>query len=264
MIDPLLTGKVGIVTGTDNPQGIGISIARSLSAQGVSLLLTFLERPPPPKSLNALEAAGIRVVVEQADLSLPATPAAIFDRAEEALGPVDVLVNNACSSGEDSFAVNTLGARDWAGRALEPLSAATHDHHFDLNSRAVALMMHELGSRHRRRESHWGRIVNISTGGAFAFPGEISYGASKWAMESYSRAAALELAPLGITVNVVAPGAIQTGWIPNGLEAEVARPIPLGRLGNPEDVADVVTFLASHQARWLTGQVIHAGGGHKM
>ena len=92
----------------------------------------------------------------------------------------------------------------------------------------------------------------------------MSYGASKRALESFSLAAAHELGPLGITVNVVAAGPIQTGWIDPGLEREVAARTPLGRVGTPEDVADVVVFLASEQARWLTGQVLYVGGGHCM
>jgi len=93
---------------------------------------------------------------------------------------------------------------------------------------------------------------------------EVSYGASKFAMESYSRAAASELGRYGITVNVVSPGPIQTGYIASELEQRLITAIPLGRVGLPEDVADVIVFLASEQARWLTGQLIFVGGGHRM
>jgi 3-oxoacyl-[acyl-carrier protein] reductase len=83
-------------------------------------------------------------------------------------------------------------------------------------------------------------------------------------MESYSRSAAVELGKYGITVNVVSPGPIQTGYITSELERKVITDIPLGRLGQPDDVADVIVFLASEQARWLTGQRLYAGGGHAM
>lgn len=89
-------------------------------------------------------------------------------------------------------------------------------------------------------------------------------GASKLAMESYSRAAATELGRFGITVNVVSPGPTQTGWITAEHEARALPAIPLGRVGYPEDIADVIVYLASEQACWLTGQVLHAGGGHRM
>src|SRR5690242_19730721 len=91
-----------------------------------------------------------------------------------------------------------------------------------------------------------------------------SYGASKYALESYSRAAASELGRYGITVNIVAPGPIQTGYISAEVEQKLIPDIPLGRVGQPEDVADVIVFLASEQARWLTGQLLFVGGGHKM
>ena len=124
--------------------------------------------------------------------------------------------------------------------------------------------MTEFARRHVARGARWGRIVNISTDGADAFPGEVSYGASKAALEAYSRSAAIELAEYGITVNIVAPGPIQTGWIPAEEAAAIEATIPLGRLGEPKDVADVVLFLASEQARWVTGQRLFVGGGHRV
>ena len=93
---------------------------------------------------------------------------------------------------------------------------------------------------------------------------EISYGASKYAMESYTRAAAVELGRYGITANIVSPGPIQTGWISPELEAKIAEETPLGRVGYPEDVADVIVFLASEQGRWITGQMISVSGGRRM
>ena len=104
----------------------------------------------------------------------------------------------------------------------------------------------------------------MSTDAASAHPTEVSNGASKSAMESYSHAAAAELRKYGITVNIIAPGPIQTGYIPADVEAELATRIPLGRIGTPDDVADATVLLASEQARWITGQKIYVGGGNKM
>src|SRR5215217_3110298 len=103
------------------------------------------------------------------------------------------------------------------------VDAEIHDRHFAVNSRAVALLMAEYARRHVRRGTGGGRVINISTDGADCFPGEVSYGASKAALESYSRSAAVELGQYGITVNVVAPGPIQTGWIPEEAEQPIVE-----------------------------------------
>ena len=124
--------------------------------------------------------------------------------------------------------------------------------------------MVEYARRHIGRGASWGRIINVSTDGASGFSGEISYGASKHALESYSRAAAAELGRFGITVNVVSPGPVQTGYIEPELEARLASEIPLGQVGQPEDVTDVIVLLASERARWVTGQLLYVGGGHVM
>ncbi|MFQ6098826.1 MAG: SDR family NAD(P)-dependent oxidoreductase, partial [Armatimonadota bacterium] len=158
--------------------------------------------------------------------------------------------------GSDSRAVD--------GFPMQSITAETHDQHFAVNSRAVALMMAEFARRHIERGARWGRIINVSTDGASGFRSEVSYGASKHALESYSRAAASELGQYGITVNIVSLGPIQTGWIAPEMERQIALETPLRRVGQPEDVADVIVFLASEQARWLTGQLLYVGGGHQM
>lgn len=109
-----------------------------------------------------------------------------------------------------------------------------------------------------------GRIINISTDTAQTFATQISYGASKAAIEAYTRSIAIELGTDNITVNCIAPGPIQTGWIDSELEKQVLPSIPLGRVGYPEDIADCVVFLASKQARWITGQIIKVSGGHAL
>jgi 3-oxoacyl-[acyl-carrier protein] reductase len=177
---------------------------------------------------------------------------------------VDVLVNNAASWRADTFLPPESSDHDWRGRPLQTITTESHDLHFAVNSRAVALLMAEYAGRHAERGATWGRIINVSTDGAPGFRGEVSYGASKNALESYSRAAAAELARFGITVNIVSPGPIQTGYLTPDQEQQLIPTIPLGRVGQPEDVADVIVFLASDQARWLTGQTLYAGGGHEM
>lgn len=186
---------------------------------------------------------------------------------EKAFGSVDVLINNAARSEPDTFRPDKSaggGDRALIGFPMYSFTAESHDRHFAVNSRAPALLMAEFARRHVRKRKNWGRIINVSTDGASGGTDEISYWASKHALESYSRSAAWELGPHGITVNVASLGPIQTGWISAELEARVVQDIPLERVGKPEDVADVLVFLASDQARWLTGQLIYVGGGHRM
>jgi 3-oxoacyl-[acyl-carrier protein] reductase len=270
MIDPELRGKIALVTGVDLEAGIGASIAAALATQGVDLLITLLPSShdlstgaDPQRVEQRLRAFGVRAAAYSVDLSDPEVAPVVFDQAELVLGPVSILVNNAAVAAPDRF-VERPGTSDFARRSVLDLTAESHDRHFAVNSRASALLMAEYARRHIAAKRNWGRIINISTEGADGFAGEVSYGASKAALESYSRAAARELAPYGVTVNIVAPGPIQTGWIPADLESVVSADTPLGRVGRPEDVSDVVVFLASHQARWVTGQRLFVGGGHRM
>ena len=271
MIDPGLDGRVALVTGAN--QGIGAATARALAAQGASVFLTFLRLdpaehaddpafPPAYSELRARTAdhvvdeirrAGGRAVAWEADLGDPSTPAALFDRAESALGPVDVLVNNADAWLADTFLPDAM---DRFRRRLAPVGAATHDRSFAVNSRATALLIAEYARRHRARGATWGRIVSLTTGGAAGFPEEVSYGASKRALESYTVAAALELGRFGITANVVCPPVTDTGWVTPAVEEEVRRSGPFGRIARPNEVAEVVVFLASEQARLVTGQIV--------
>src|SRR5438270_837254 len=198
-----------------------------------------------------------------ADCGLPANVPLLFDRVEATFGRVEIVVNNAAVSEHDTFDPRP-DARDWAGRLTSQLTAESHDRHFAVNTRAVGLMMAEHAKRHVARRGDWGRIINVSTDASPSFPGEVSYGASKHAMESYSRAAAWELGPLGITVNIVSPGPTDTGWITPDMIEGMRRTTPLGRVGTPDDIADVIVFLASEQARWITGQLHLVGGGHRM
>ena len=177
----------------------------------------------------------------------------LFDRAEVTLGPVEILVNNADAWVGDTFLPD---ATDRFGRRLVPVTAATHDYSFAVNSRATALLIAEFARRHRERGATWGRIISLTTGGSAGFPEEVSYGASKNALESYTVAAAWELGGFGITANVLCPPATDTGWITPEVEEEVIRSSPLRHVGQPDEVAELIVLLASHQARFVTGQKI--------
>jgi 3-oxoacyl-[acyl-carrier protein] reductase len=272
------------VTGANH--GIGAATAKALAAEGARVFITYFRMIPAvitdtpdeggellyaiTRSLSAemvlrdIRDAGGRAEAWETDLSDPEIIPKLFDRAEKAFdAPVEVVVNNAAYWEPDTFQPIKMTAQLWPpSEATFILNETSLDRHMMINARATALIMQEYARRHVARRAHWGRIINLSTDGAHCFPGEVSYGASKAALESLSRSAAAELGPFGITVNVVSPGPTQTGWISPELERELSAQTPLGRVGLPEDLADVIVFLASEQARWVTGQLMHVGGGH--
>lgn len=268
-----LQGRVALVTGANH--GIGAATARALATAGCAVFIQFLRVRPldapgteqrmqdATEVVNDIRRFGGRAASWETDLAVAANVPQLFDRAEADFGRVEIVVNNAAVSEHDTFDPRP-DARDWAGRVTPRLTADSHDRHFAVNARAVALIMAEYAKRHVASGASWGRVINVSTGGSASFPGEVSYGASKYAVESYSRAAAWELGRFGITVNIVSPGPTDTGWITPEMVEGMKRATPLGRVGMPDDIADVIVFLASEQSRWLTGQLLFVGGGHRM
>lgn len=272
-----LASRVVLVTGVNNPLGIGAAIARACAAEGARLALAY--RPPVARSsepptrapglayqawltmavpddlLAELQHAGCEAQAFPVDLSDPGAPAALFAAVVERFGVVDELVNNAAVSAEESLWVPP-GAR-------ERVSAKGCDRHFAVNARAPALLMAAFAD-HRSRIGGGGAVLNVSTDAARGHAGAVSYGASKAALESYTRAAAWEFGPLSIRVNAIAPGPVQTGWIDEALRARLEPTIPLRRVGNPADIAKAAVFLLSDDAAWITGQVLHVNGGHVM
>jgi 3-oxoacyl-[acyl-carrier protein] reductase len=287
MIDPGLSGKVVLITGANH--GIGAATARAFASQGAKVAITYYREPAryAEAEMRQAQAAGIGgerlyhaqqqqsaeplvaeirsqggiAVARPADLADPAHIPALFDWCEAELGPVDVLVNNHTYCVQETFDPARVTA---TGFPISLVSPAEIDAHFAVNARAVALLMSEYARRILGRGAGGGGIVNISTDAAHAHVANVSYAASKHAIESYSRSAAAELGQYGIRVNIVAPGPVQTGYITPQAEAEIAAGTPLGRVGRPDDIADVIVFLASASARWLTGQLIYVGGGWRM
>ncbi|MCA7118102.1 MAG: 3-oxoacyl-[acyl-carrier-protein] reductase [Acidibrevibacterium sp.] len=241
-----LDGRVALITGASG--GIGAAIARALHAQGATVVLSGTR----VAALEALAAElGARAVVAPADLALPEAAESLIAAAEAAAGPVDILVNNAGLT-RDGLALRMKDA-DWQAVIEVDLAAP-----FRLARAALKGML-------RRRV---GRIISISSiVGATGNAGQANYAAAKAGLVGMSKALAQEVAARGVTVNVVAPGFIETAMtdvLPEAQRQALAQRIPLGRLGRPDDIAGAVVYLASDAAAWVTGATLHVNGGMAM
>lgn len=263
-----LDGRVALVTGANH--GIGAATALSLAEAGAAVLVTYLPVHDPfdagiPDRYRSNRAADAHEVIEsikaiggaaeafEADLRQADTPARLFDAAERCFGGVDILVHNATGWIADTFKAAT---RDRLGRELQRVTAETIDQQFAVDARAGGLLMAEFARRHAARGGSWGRIITLTSGGADGFPEEVSYGAAKAALVNYTLSAATELADLGITANAVYPPVTDTGWVTDEVKQAVADSDQHSHIALPEDVAAVITYLASEEAWLLTGNVI--------
>ncbi|APH60556.1 3-oxoacyl-[acyl-carrier-protein] reductase [Granulibacter bethesdensis] len=241
-----LDGKVALVTGASG--GIGAAIARALHAQGASVVLSGTRRP----ALESLaDSLGERAYIVTADLSDPAAAEGLVAAAEEAAGPLHILVNNAGLT-RDMLALR-MKDEDWQTVLDVDLTAP-----FRLARAALKGML-------RRRA---GRIIQISSVvGATGNAGQSNYAAAKAGLVGMSKALAQEAGSRGVTVNVVAPGFVETAMtnvLPETSREKLLHSIPLGRMGQPEDIASSVVYLASDEAGWVTGATLHVNGGMAM
>lgn len=255
--DTPLHGHVAIVTGANH--GIGAATAHALARDGAAVLVAAYrpegdDRPDVALVATQIEAAGGRVVAIEADLARDATAGMLFDTAEGQLGPVDILINNASGWVPDTFLPTSA---DRLGRTTHHLAPGTFDTVTAVDARASALLIATFAERHVARGGTWGRIVGLTSGGPLGFPEEVSYGAAKAALENLTMSAAFELAPYGVTANVVHPPVTDTGWVTPEVESAVRDSDDLLHIAHPDEVAAVIAYLVSDDAKLITANVVH-------
>ncbi|MGQ0694725.1 MAG: glucose 1-dehydrogenase [Nitrospiraceae bacterium] len=237
-----LSGKVAIVTGASS--GIGRAIAERLADDGAIVVVNYAKSADQAQQVvTGIQAKGGKAVVFQADMSQVAEARRLVGETVKQFGRLDILVNN---------------AGIFMPKALGDTTEEDFDHIMAVNAKGPYFAMQEAASVLKDA----GRIVNISTDGThMSFPGATAYLGSKGALEQYTKGLAHELAPRGITVNTVSPGFTETAMMTEPFRQIGIQMSPLKRIGLPKDFADVVAFIVSEEACWLTGQNIHAGGG---
>ncbi|MFF5895894.1 SDR family oxidoreductase [Streptomyces argenteolus] len=244
---------LALVTGAGRSAGIAASVVLDLARSGWDVAFTYwtpydarmvwgAEPGAPAELERAAGSLGARTFAVEADLSDPDVPAQLFEKVERALGDVTALVLCHCESVDSGLLDTTV---------------ESFDRHFAVNARATWLLIRAYGLRFRGPHGS-GRIVSLTSDHT---AGNLPYGASKGAMDRITLAAARELAQLGVTCNAVNPGPTDTGWMTAEQKTDMAGWTPLGRLGTPQDCANLVTFLCSAEGGWINGQLLHSNGG---
>ncbi|HLJ33032.1 MAG TPA: SDR family oxidoreductase [Ktedonobacteraceae bacterium] len=247
--------RIAIVTGASRERGIGTAICRALAAAGIDIFFTHwcvydatmpwgAEEHWPTSLQRELRTMGVRCESMVVDLSANDAATRIMDEVDARLGNPSILVNNAAYSTHDGYQL---------------LSAEILDRHYAVNMRGTMLLSVEFARRFVGTAD--GRIISMTSGQAVtAMPEELAYIATKGAIEAFTVSLAAGLSARGITVNAVDPGATDTGWMTGELRQHLIEQHPQKRIGQPEDAARLVAFLASEDARWITGQIIHSRG----
>lgn len=252
-----LKGKIAIVTGASRRKGIGAAICRALATEGADIFFTHFnsydknvsqfEVEPDWSEIFSEELRKFDVRAEnmELDLSNPAAPSNLLHEVNARLGSPSILVNNA------TYCVEA-GYRELSNEIL--------DAHYAVNIRGTCMLSVEFARRIEGKSG--GRIINLVSGqDKGPQPWNLAYVATKGAISAFTTSLAAELAPLKITVNAVDPGPTDSGWMTEQTQKILQPKFPMGRIGVPEDAARLITFLATEDASWITGQIIHSDGG---
>ena len=245
-----LTGKVALVTGAS--RGIGQATAIDLAKAGADIVVNFIgNEAVAQETVEAIEALGRKAIKIKADVGNADDVQAMVDEAVAAFGHIDILVNNAGIT-RDGLLIRMKDS-DW-------------DDVLNINLKGVYLITKAVAKLMVKQRA--GRIINMtSVSGVTGNVGQANYAAAKAGVIGFTKTCAKELAARGITVNAVAPGFIETAMtdvLPEKIKEGIAATVPFGRMGQPEEIASVVTFLASDFASYITGQVLNVDGGMVM
>ncbi|ADU93790.1 SDR family oxidoreductase [Geobacillus sp. Y412MC52] len=256
MVHASLQGKRAIVTGVSRVRGIGAAICEALAEAGADIFFTYwsaydrsmpwgIEQDEPFRIQRNIETFGVSCHCLELDLSKEEGPHTLLASAREALGEPDILVNNACYS-------ETLH--------YSALTSELLDRHYFLNVRAPIMLSIEFTKQFQKGRG--GRIITMTSGQSLGpMPWQTAYAATKGAIDAFVKTFAVEAAEKGITVNAVNPGPTDSGWMDEELKKYLLPKFPFGRIATPYDAARLIRFLASDEAEWITGQIIHSEGG---
>ncbi|WP_077624610.1 SDR family oxidoreductase [Sediminibacillus massiliensis] len=240
--------KTAVITGVSHANGIGAAVCRTLAEKGMNIFFTHWESEPEwgVSFQKEIIEKGVDCSHLEIDLSKSEAHEYVLNAAQADFDTPSVLVNNAAYSVNDGYMA---------------LDSQIIDQHYAVNMRATLMLSVEFARRFEKAEAKNGRIINMTSGqGQGPMIGELAYGATKGAISAFTLSLSAEVAPLGITVNAVNPGPTDTGWMTGGIKESLQPKFLMGRIGQPEDAANLVGFLASEEAGWITGQVINSEG----
>lgn len=243
-----LSGRVALLTGAG--QGVGACIATMLASRGATVAVNDIRAERAANTVAAITAGGGKALPFAFDVTDAGAVVAAVRHVEQALGPVDILVNNAGNGGAEAMRPRPFRETDpseWEGPLRVNLYGVLHCAHAVINGMC---------------ERRWGRVITIASGAGMVGLdiGVAAYGAGKGGAIGFMRHLAIENASFGVTANTLALGLMQMEQ-PGDLTARLARSVPVGRLGRPDDVGAFCVYLASEEASWMTGQTIHLNGG---
>lgn len=248
--------KIAIVTGVSRLKGIGFAICTELAKRNFDIFFTYwttydnqmpwkVSSDEPNKIQNEILKLGVKCEKLELDLAITNSAELLFNEVQNRLGQPSVLVNNATYSTQTD---------------IDNFSATELDKHYNINLKATTLLTIEFIKRFDLKKS--GRIINLTSGQSLGeMSNEIAYAITKGAVETLTKTISQKVATKGITINAVNPGPTDTGWMDETLTKVILEKSPMGRIGTPKDASRLIAFLASDEAEWITGQIIHSEGG---